>query len=293
MFVDGQFSFLTIAEIEDVITKVHSARQLFTRLENENELILIERELYPTIVEKMIYNNKRLKEIRSGQFSTATFTKVLNMYLRRFYPHDVERIEQHIASSQIPSIELKQFLISPGVLADYLHEHMEGIRFDPPRINNLSELMREVEAERSDALEEMSRVSIPYPASISSAIERSIVPAPINESECDNEAADPEPEPMEYTPEDEVEEPLRQLQEAYSRSETIVLSKAQGAPLEFEGMEVWDYGPIKAVPACPIKDFALPPGVESDPRNAEDEQHMELLLLENVLFPYLREYYPE
>ena len=111
-----------------------------------------------------VHEPSAINGIHSGQPQAAHCLSIILSFTRRFYPHDWRRIEQRYIQLKPTASKTLKMLQEPGALANWIYDvsGLEGVRFEPPVVSDITSLYERVQTDLISVEEESAIVDVQY-----------------------------------------------------------------------------------------------------------------------------------
>jgi hypothetical protein len=148
---------------EDMIVKDHVSRRIFRELKDLPRVVMDEFQLSPMKYAHLMLPAITFRSLNAPTVRPSTYHTLFEAYVKRFYPdHWLEILRAVLSQHMTPAIFMR-LAQTDGGFARWLRDEsgVADYQFNPPRINNLTELQETIDLAREEALDSMSRSSLP------------------------------------------------------------------------------------------------------------------------------------
>lgn len=163
LFVNEIGVFLQWSVLEDMIIKDHVSRRIFRELKDSPIVVMDEFKLSPMKYAHLMLPTITVRSLNAPTVRPSTYHALFEAYAKRFYPDFWLEIVRAILSQHMTPAIFMRLAQTEGGFARWLRDE-SGVavyQFNPPRINNLSRLQEQLDLVREEALDTMSRSSLP------------------------------------------------------------------------------------------------------------------------------------
>jgi hypothetical protein len=163
IFVNEIAIFLQWEVLEDMIVKDHVSRRIFRELKDLPRIVMDEFQLSPMKYAHLMLPAITFRSLNAPTVRPSTYHTLFEAYVNRFYPDHWPEILRAVLSQHMTPAIFMRLAQTDGGFARWLRDE-SGVayyHFNPPRINNLTELQETIDLAREEALDSMSRSSLP------------------------------------------------------------------------------------------------------------------------------------